>query len=99
MIKVQIIEKDLSFKLTGIFFKIQNLRGRFCKEKQYCDDFEKELKNLDLEYIREKDIRVLVPEALVGNRPDFIVLNKIALDFKAKPYITKDDYNQMQRYL
>lgn len=99
MYKIKIIEKELSFVLTGLFYGIQNRRGRFCKEKQYCDDFEIELKGLGLDYIREKDIQKFVSEAQIGNRPDFIVAKRIAVDFKAKPYITKADYDQMQRYL
>ena len=99
MYRVRIVEKELSFLLTGVFYKIQKARGRFCKEKQYCDDFENVLKSLSLSYIREQDIQKFSSEAQEGNRPDFIVNKRLTVDFKAKPYITKDDYNQMQRYL
>ena len=34
-----------------------------------------------------------------GNIADFIVDSKIVVDMKAKKFITKDDYFQMQRYL
>ncbi|MBI4159653.1 GxxExxY protein [Candidatus Wolfebacteria bacterium] len=30
---------------------------------------------------------------------DFIIDDKIVVDLKAKPFITRDDYYQMQRYL
>ena len=30
---------------------------------------------------------------------DFIIEGKIIVDIKAKKFITKEDYNQMQRYL
>ena len=99
MYKVKVVEKELSFVLTSIFFRIQKRHGRFCKEKQHCDDFEIELKSLSLNYVRERDIQKLVSGAQIGNRPDFIVANRIAIDFKAKAYITKEDCNQMQRYL
>jgi len=94
---MKIIEKELSYKITGICFQIQNHRGRFSTERQYCDDFENEIKLADIAYLREKDIRNFNPDAQAGNRPDFIIEGKVAVDFKAKPYITKDDYNQMQR--
>src|SRR3989338_4237201 len=53
----------------------------------------------ELSYLREKDITKMNSQSLSGNRFDFIVANKIIVDFKAKAYITKDYYNQMQRYL
>ncbi len=37
-------------------------------------------------------------ELLIG-RPDFMIEDKIVLDLKAKKFITKDDYVQMQKYL
>ena len=39
----KIIEKELSYKLGGIFFEIQNELGRFCRERQYADLLEKNL--------------------------------------------------------
>ena len=33
------------------------------------------------------------------NIPDFIIDDKIILDLKAKPIVTKEDYYQMKRYL
>lgn len=34
-----------------------------------------------------------------GNILDFIVDDKIILEFKAKPIVLKEDYYQIQRYL
>ena len=34
-----------------------------------------------------------------SNFIDFIIENKILIDLKAKPFIKKDDYYQMKRYL
>lgn len=43
------------------------------------------------------------PIALVENRftnrVDFAISNKLLIDLKAKPVVTKDDYFQMNRYL
>ena len=99
MYKPKIIEKELSFVLIGICFQIQKKRDRFCKEKQYCDDFEIELNRLGIFYVREKETQKLQPLAPQGDRPDFIVARRIVIDFKAKAYVTKEDYDQMQRYL
>ncbi|MEK7061590.1 MAG: GxxExxY protein [Patescibacteria group bacterium] len=89
---------DLSYKITGICFKIHNKLGRFCSERQYSNKLEEVLKENNIGYKREFEIAKLVDSPL-GNRPDFIIKNKIILDVKAKKFITKEDYYQMLRYL
>ncbi|MEK9180553.1 MAG: GxxExxY protein [Patescibacteria group bacterium] len=92
----KIIEKELSYELNGIFFGIQSKQGRFCREKQYSDALEIELKKKDIPYQREHPIPV---SGVKSNFVDFAVGDKILVDFKAKPFIEKDDYYQMKRYL
>lgn len=94
----EIILKDLSYKINGICFKVHNKLGRFCSERQYSDKLEKFLKENNILHKREFEIAKLV-DSPHGNRPDFIIENKIILDAKAKKFITKDDYYQMMRYL
>src|SRR4051812_280999 len=84
---------DETFLLNGVSFKVQNELGRFAKEKQYCDLYEKYLSETKVPYKRELTI------GDSGNRLDFLVFGKIPLEMKAKPFIVKDDYYQMQRYL
>lgn len=92
----KIIEKELSYELVGIFFEIQGELGRFCRERQYADVLEKKLIKRKIKYQREVSVEI-------GDRKsnfiDFIVENKIFIDLKAKPFIKKDDYYQMKRYL
>jgi GxxExxY protein len=82
-----------TFKLNGIAYRVHNLLGRFAREKQYCDCYEQELIREKVPYVRE------VTVGDTGNRLDFVVYNQIPLEMKAKPFILKDDYYQMQRYL
>jgi GxxExxY protein len=91
---------ELSYKLAGLFFKVHNELGRFRTERQYCDRFEAKLKENNYIYSREKDLRKVFEKIEEGgNIPDFIIDNKIIIDFKNKKFITKDDYFQMVRYL
>jgi GxxExxY protein len=85
-------EKE-TYKLNGIAFRVQKLLGRFAREKQYCDQYEKELKNENIPYQRELTI------GDSGNRLDFYAYNLIPVEIKAKPFILKEDYYQTQRYL
>ena len=94
----KLIEPELSYELIGLCFKVHKKLGRFCREKQYCDEFEQQLQAAGLDYKREYEIQNLKTDSPKGNKVDFLV-KRIILDFKAKPFITKDDYFQMQRYL
>lgn len=96
----KIIYSDLSYVLNGLFFEAQRILGRFCRERQYADFVEEKLKLLEINYKREKIIPVNVDGVTIkNNRVDFIIEDKILLEFKFIPFITKTDYFQVQRYL
>ncbi len=88
-----LIYPELSYTITGILFSTHNELGQYAREKQYGDAIEKKLKEPNLTYKRE----IVISDS--GNILDFIVANKIALELKAKRIISKEDYNQIQRYL
>ena len=95
-----ILYPEYSYKLTSLFFETHNNIGRFRNEKQYSDYFEKLLIRDNINYNRE----FTLPQSFDGEKTrrnivDFLVYNKIIIDFKTKTHITKDDYFQMQRYL
>jgi GxxExxY protein len=95
-----IYHPELSYEITGLLFKVHNNSGRFKTERQYYDMFERLLKENKFIYSRETELKKLFDNAIEnGNIPDFIIENKIIIDFKAKKFITKDDYYQMLRYL
>ena len=98
----EIIFPEISYRLTGLFYKIHNKLGRFCTEKQYTDALAISLQEDEIEHKREKYIRLnfgTEKKEIQGIFPDFVIKNIIVIDIKAKKFITKDDYNQMQRYL
>lgn len=84
---------DETYKLRGILFAVHNELGRFAKEKQYCDKAEEHFKLKPVPYLREPNIGDTL------DRPDFIVWDLIVLEFKAKPFLQKEDFEQTQRYL
>src|SRR5262249_51771396 len=88
----ELIEPELSYRITGLCFQVQKELGRFCREKQYGDRLEQLLIGAKMDYQREFSLGN-------GNIVDFKIENKILVDLKAKPFVTKDDYFQMQRYL
>lgn len=96
----KVLYRGLSYEVCGLCFKTHNTLGRFRNEKQYGDALETLLKQAGISYKRELVLPSSFPgEKNIRNRIDFLIDDKIILDIKAKPIITKDDYYQMQRYL
>lgn len=91
-----IIQKELSYRITGLLFKVQKELGLYALEKQYADLFESLLIKEKIDFNREK---VVSKTNLDKNKPDFIINNSMVIDFKAKTFITKNDYYQIKRYL
>jgi len=96
----KIVHPDISYKVNGILFKVRKELGRFRNEKQYCDAIEGYLKKDSVPYEREKILAIsFESESPRRNKVDFLIDDKIVLEVKSKPFITKEDYNQTMRYL
>jgi GxxExxY protein len=91
--KTKLIFGELSYEINGILFAVHNELGRFAREKQYADLIETKLKENKIEYKRE----LIVADS--GNVVDFLIEDSLILELKAKPFLLKADYEQVQRYL
>ncbi|MFA4831521.1 MAG: GxxExxY protein [Patescibacteria group bacterium] len=89
----KLLYPELSYEVVGLCFLVHNEIGRYGREKQYGDLLQKRLGEKNLKYQRELTV------AHTGNRVDFVIENKVLLELKAKPIITREDYYQTQRYL
>lgn len=92
-IKKEFFYGDLTYKIRKLLFAVHNELGMYAREKQYADLAEQKFKESGLENRRE----VRVGDS--GNIIDFTIEDKVALEFKAKPFLTQEDYAQTQRYL
>lgn len=96
----KIIYPELSYKLCGLFYKVHNKLGRFCKEKTYADALQLELREEEISFIREKKSEIFYNGDQINyGFCDFLIDGKIVIELKARPFITKDDYYQLLRYL
>ena len=98
--RVMLLHEELTFVIRGILYTVHNYLGTYRSEKQYCDAIEQGFKVKKLSYKRE----VVLPCKFVGekagrNRVDFIIENKVILEVKVIPRLSKNVYHQCMRYL
>lgn len=96
----RIIERERSYLLNGLLFRVHNELGRFCVELQYADALEQLLGQNAIRYEREK----ILPISFEGERPgrnrvDFLVDDRIVVELKAKTLLERQDFTQVLRYL
>ena len=96
----KVIYPKESYKLSGIFFKVHNELGAYCREVQYCDALEKLFVENNIPY--KKELCIKTGNELIknnSNRVDFLVYRKVIIEVKAVRFIGREEYNQIQRYL
>jgi len=98
--RVELLHKDLTYVLRGIFFTVHNYLGPYRSENQYCDAIERGLQVKNIAYVRE----YLLPQQFVGerkgrNRVDFCINNTVLVEVKVVPRLSKNVYHQCMRYL
>ena len=91
----EILYPELSYKIVGLVFNVQNELGRFAREKQYADLLEEQLKSENIKY--EREFRIGDSENIV----DFLVgdKEKILLELKTVRFLNREHYRQLQNYL
>ncbi|MBA3047478.1 GxxExxY protein [Patescibacteria group bacterium] len=86
--------------MNGLLFKTHNDLGRYKNEKQYADYFEDLLKKNNYKYSREYKLAPSFHGEKNGrNICDFIIEDKIVIEFKTVKFLTQEDYFQVKRYL
>ena len=97
--KPLLYEKE-SYKLRGLWMEIYNSLGPGHKESVYGNAFEKQLKKKKIPYKREPVLELIFEGEKMGTyRPDFIVWNKIIVEFKSLEFIPKVFIKKVYQYL
>ncbi len=95
-----VIYKDLSYQIIGISFDLYNKFGYSCREKYIQNAFEVELNNLGIAYAREKCINLYHGGQQIGRYfLDFVVDNKVIVEFKVAPEFQGIHLRQVLEYL
>jgi GxxExxY protein len=92
--------EDLTYKIRGILFNVRKKIGLGHKEQIYHNAIEIELNNEGISFESKKNIHLMYEGKSIGMyQPDFIVDEKILIELKALPEISKPQEEQVWAYL
>lgn len=95
-----LVYKDLSYKLVGLAFEVNCALGSGLKEKTYADAYEELLKEEKIKYQREFYFPLKIRGKIVSQKYfDFLIEDKIILEFKIGGDKFIDAYRQIFEYL
>lgn len=93
--------KEETDKIIGAGIEIHKILGHGFLEIVYKDAFEYEFKQRHYEYSREKMYSIQYKEIVLPHKfyADFVVVENVILEIKAKDGIAEEDYAQTINYL
>jgi GxxExxY protein len=95
-----LVYPELSYTIVGLAYKIDNQVGYGFDEKTYADLFEKLLIKEKIDYKRELYAPILIDDQVVKKRYlDFLISDKIVVEFKVGNGDFKSAFNQLFQYL
>jgi GxxExxY protein len=95
-----LLYEEESYKIRGACFKVYNVLGGGIKEKIIIRALNKELINQGMKTENQVRIDVVYNNEKIGIYiPDLVVEDKIVLEIKSKPYLTREDEKQFWGYL
>ncbi|HOX41406.1 MAG TPA: GxxExxY protein [bacterium] len=98
--RTKLLYSDLTYQLIGLLYKINDDIGFGQTEKVYCDAFEKLLKENGTTFKREYYSPITMDDSVIAKRYfDFLVEDKIIIEFKINDYKYKEVCSQLFGYL
>jgi len=97
-----IIEKDLSYKIRGLFIELSQEYGHLYKEEFYHNALKEILGQRKIRFIEKPRINiysVTSSKTLSTYVPDFLIENKIIIELKAQPILSSEAILQLDQYL
>jgi GxxExxY protein len=92
--------EEESYKIRGACFKVFNVLGGGIKERIIERALTKELKSQGLQLNNQAKIDIIYESEKIGIYiPDMIINQKIIVELKSKPFLTKEDEKQFWGYL
>ena len=96
----KLLYEDISYIIRGACFELYKKFGGDFKESMINKALVKELEYKGLKVNSQKKINIFHRDEKIGVYvPDIIVEDKILIELKVKPFLTKEDDRQFWRYL
>ena len=96
----KVVFPQLSYKIIGILFDIHTSLGNRYQEKYYQRAVAIKLRKAKIPYEQEIAVDLEIEGEKIGKYfLDFLIDEKIVLELKVKPLLTKHDYKQVRAYL
>ena len=94
------LHRNSTYKIIGALYAVHNELGSVHKENIYHNALVIELKERNINFEEEKSLPVTYKGKKIGSyKPDFIIEDKIILEIKATPMITKTMMDQIYYYI
>jgi GxxExxY protein len=94
------IYRDLTYKIIGAIYGVHKELGNVHKEIIYQKAISIELSEREIPFVEEKPIDVKYKGKKIGvYKPDFIIDDKVILEIKVAPAITKAMRDQVYYYV
>jgi GxxExxY protein len=98
--KTDYLYKDLTYQIIGCLYEVHKELGSVHKEIIYHKAIAIELDRQNIPFIEESSIDVKYKDKKIGlYRPDFIIDEKVILEIKVTPMITKAMQDQVYYYV
>ncbi len=98
--KKSYLYSDLTYKIIGCLYEVHKALGNVHKEVIYHKAIAIELENKNIPFAEEKGISVFYKGKKIGSyRPDFIIDDKVILEIKVAPALTKAIQDQIYYYV
>jgi GxxExxY protein len=95
-----LLYKDLTYKIRGTVFAVWKELGPAFKESIYQKALEKEFEKQNISFVSQRQIDIFYDGKKIGiYKPDFIVNDKILIEIKVLPRLTKLEEKQTWYYL
>ncbi|MBI4086249.1 MAG: GxxExxY protein [Candidatus Liptonbacteria bacterium] len=96
----ELVEKELSYKIVGVFFSVYNGLGGGYQEKYYQRAVAKEFQAVGLKFIEQINIPLSFRGSPLGRYLlDFLVEDKVVVEIKASNQFYDRDIKQVLGYL
>jgi GxxExxY protein len=100
LIRFDLIEPELSYKIVGILYDVSNAIGYGHREVVYCRAIAQAFTVAGIKFAEQVACNIIYKDKIVGKHVlDFLVEDKIVLEIKRGDRFVKNNFNQVISYL